>query len=290
MPRGGTTRTFTVSFPPDLAEQVERLAKKESRTTSELFREAFRVYRAEQLRAILDESNAEGRARGHKGYGPEDVERLVDEDRAERWKAKKSQRRRPRVPGRPLGQAIIENMRCSGFGPAAERDARVLILGSLPGKISLERGEYYANPRNAFWSIMGELVGAHPNLPYESRLDQLQRKRIALWDVCASAERTGSLDAKIVKGTLVPNDFNSFLRGHPQIQAIFFNGSAAAKLFRRSLYPYSVTIASLQLHTMDSTSPARTIPKDEKLRRWRNGLSPYLTSGKVKPIFGSKIV
>ena len=90
MPRAGTTRTFTISFPPKLAEQVERMASEESRTTSELFREAFRVYRAEQLRAILDESNAEGRARGHNGYGPEDVERLVDEVRAERWAAKKS--------------------------------------------------------------------------------------------------------------------------------------------------------------------------------------------------------
>jgi predicted transcriptional regulator len=90
MPRAGTTRTFTISFPPDLAEQVERLAKKESRTTSELFREAFRAYRAEHLRAILDESNAEGRARGHNGYGPEDVERLVDEDRAEQWAARQA--------------------------------------------------------------------------------------------------------------------------------------------------------------------------------------------------------
>jgi predicted transcriptional regulator len=85
MPRAGTSRTFTISFPPDLADQVDRLAKKESRTTSELFREAFRAYRAEQLRSILEESNAEGRARGHNGYGPEDVERLVDEVRAERW-------------------------------------------------------------------------------------------------------------------------------------------------------------------------------------------------------------
>lgn len=90
MPRAGTTRTFTISFPPDLADQVEHLAKKESRTTSELFREAFRAYRAEQLRAILDESNAEARARGYNGYGPEDVERLVDEDRAERWAAKQA--------------------------------------------------------------------------------------------------------------------------------------------------------------------------------------------------------
>ena len=84
-----TSRTFTVSFPPELAEQVERIAAAESRTTSELFREAFRAYRLQRLRAILEESNAEAAARGHNGYGPEDVERLVDEDRAEQWALKK---------------------------------------------------------------------------------------------------------------------------------------------------------------------------------------------------------
>jgi hypothetical protein len=87
--RTGTTRTFTVSFPLKLAEQVERIAEQESRTTSELFREAFRAYRAERVRAIFDESNAEAEALGHNGYGPEDVQRLVAEDRAEqRNKAK----------------------------------------------------------------------------------------------------------------------------------------------------------------------------------------------------------
>jgi predicted transcriptional regulator len=93
MPRAGTTRTFTISFPADLAEQVERLAAKESRTTSELFREAFRAYRAARIRAIFDESNAEGLALGHNGYGPEDVERLVDEDRAEQRALKQAGRR-----------------------------------------------------------------------------------------------------------------------------------------------------------------------------------------------------
>jgi hypothetical protein len=86
--RAGTTRTFTISFPSKLAEQVERIAAAESRTTSELFREAFRTYRAARVRAIFEESNAEGRALGHNGYGPEDVERLVDEDRTERLAAR----------------------------------------------------------------------------------------------------------------------------------------------------------------------------------------------------------
>ena len=87
--RAGTTRTFTVSFPPQLAEQVERLAARESRTTSELLREAFRTYRAARIRQLFADSLAEARELGHNGYGPEDVERLVDEDRAEQWAKKR---------------------------------------------------------------------------------------------------------------------------------------------------------------------------------------------------------
>jgi hypothetical protein len=82
--RAGTTRTFTVSFPAKLAEQVERVAAAESRTTSELFREAFRTYRAAQIRASLAAFRAANEDSGHNGYGPEDVERLVHEVRAER--------------------------------------------------------------------------------------------------------------------------------------------------------------------------------------------------------------
>jgi metal-responsive CopG/Arc/MetJ family transcriptional regulator len=81
--RTGNTRTFTISFPLQLAEQVERTAAAEHRTTSELFREAFRAYRAQQVRATLDEMNREAEARGHNGYIEQDVPRLVREVRAE---------------------------------------------------------------------------------------------------------------------------------------------------------------------------------------------------------------
>jgi metal-responsive CopG/Arc/MetJ family transcriptional regulator len=81
--RTGNTRTFTVSFPAQLAEQVERTAAAEHRTISELFREAFRTYRAVRVRELLDQSNAEAEARGHNGYTEEDVPRLVREVRAE---------------------------------------------------------------------------------------------------------------------------------------------------------------------------------------------------------------
>ncbi len=88
--RAGTTRTFTVSFPPDLADQVVRLAKKESRTTSELFREAFRAYRAEQIHAAFEKLQAFADAYDGPKYSEEDIERFVDEDRAEQWALKQA--------------------------------------------------------------------------------------------------------------------------------------------------------------------------------------------------------
>ena len=78
-----TTKQFTISLPPDLAEQVIAAAKTESRTISELFREAFRVYRSQRVLALLAGSQAEAKLRGHMGHGLEDVDRLVDEVRAE---------------------------------------------------------------------------------------------------------------------------------------------------------------------------------------------------------------
>ena len=90
MPRVGTTRTFTISLPTKMANEVERLAKKESRTKSELFREAFRAYRAERVRTILDELNAKANARGGKAYTQDEIERFVDEDRTEQWAARRA--------------------------------------------------------------------------------------------------------------------------------------------------------------------------------------------------------
>jgi hypoxanthine-DNA glycosylase len=90
--------------------------------------------------------------------------------------------------------------------------ARALILGSMPGAASLRAAQYYAHPRNQFWPIMGELVGADPALPYEQRLDRLTSAGIALWDVFARCEREGSLDAHIRDDTAVANDFAEFFR------------------------------------------------------------------------------
>src|SRR5258707_688606 len=135
-------------------------------------------------------------------------------------------------------------MKSPSFEAIAGPDARVLILGTLPGAVSLAKGEYYAQPRNVFWKIMGELVGAAPELPYAERVQCLISGRVALWDVCAVATRRGSTDAAIVSGTIQSNDIAEFLRWHSGVEIICFNGAKAGELFRRRVSP---TLASSAL-------------------------------------------
>ncbi|MDD4616238.1 MAG: DNA-deoxyinosine glycosylase [Alphaproteobacteria bacterium] len=161
--------------------------------------------------------------------------------------------------------------KCKSFKPVSSPNACVLILGSLPGAESLRQKQYYAKPQNAFWRIMGKLIGALPEMPYEERLERLVSRRIALWDVCAAANREGSLDSNIQNA--VANDFGRFFRVHPRIETIFFNGRPAEKLFLR-LVPVEAPLPSAVL---PSTSPAYAgMPFEEKLSRWQEGLAPFL--------------
>jgi hypoxanthine-DNA glycosylase len=163
-----------------------------------------------------------------------------------------------------------------GFPPVAGADARVLILGSLPGQVSLARVQYYAQSRNAFWPIMGRLFGAAPELPYEERLARLVARGVALWDVCAEGRRPGSLDQKIDHASVAPNDFGGFLAAHPQIGQIAFNGATAATLFRRKVAP-ALPTPSPRTVLLPSTSPAHAaMPLERKLDLWRDALREFL--------------
>jgi len=151
-----------------------------------------------------------------------------------------------------------------GFPPISSPSARVLVLGSLPGRLSLERGEYYANPQNSFWNIVAARV---PQIPsdYAGRVKALIEQRVALWDVLAAATRSGSLDADIAEDA-IPNNLRAFFHAHPDIRLIGFNGTTAAKLCQRLVVP-TLTDAqrSIARTTLPSTSPARaSLPLAEK--------------------------
>lgn len=146
----------------------------------------------------------------------------------------------------------------------------MLILGSLPGQVSLRERQYYAQPRNDFWKIMGALAGASPDLAYPERLGALKAQRIALWDVCASAQRPGSLDASIRHASVVTNDFAEFYRSHREIRLTCFNGTKAADLYRRFVMPgLPEPMRGIRCETLPSTSPAHAAMRfEEKLARW----------------------
>lgn len=154
-----------------------------------------------------------------------------------------------------------------GFAPVALADARILILGSMPGVASLEAVEYYAFPRNAFWRLMGDLFAAGPELDYQSRLAKLTANHIALWDVIGACHRPGSLDSAISEAGMATNDFNGFLAQHPHISHICFNGQKAAELFRKKVVP-GLT-GAYEYHTLPSTSPAHAAKNyAAKLEAW----------------------
>ncbi len=165
--------------------------------------------------------------------------------------------------------------RIHSFAPIARRDARILILGSVPGAKSLEVQQYYAHPRNAFWEIMGSLCGAARGLPYEQRLERLQDAGIAVWDVLHSAEREGSLDSAIQQA--LPNNLTGLLEDCPDVALIALNGSYAASTFKRYARQDLEPRANLRVVTLTSTSPANArVNVQRKLEVWRDALAPVL--------------
>lgn len=155
----------------------------------------------------------------------------------------------------------------SGFDPVARPDARILILGSMPGVASLEATEYYAFPRNSFWKIMGDLFGADLQLDYKSRLLILKENHIALWDVIQSCHRPGSLDSAISEAGMQTNDFSGFFDNHPHISHVLFNGQKAASLFGKKVAP--VLTVQYEYLVLPSTSPANAASSyAAKLEKW----------------------
>ncbi|MDY6923883.1 MAG: DNA-deoxyinosine glycosylase [Pseudomonadota bacterium] len=153
--------------------------------------------------------------------------------------------------------------RKAGFAPVVDANTRLLILGSLPGDASLRAGQYYGHPQNAFWRLIGGVTGSDlVALPYEDRLATLQAAGVGLWDVIASAERPGSLDAAIRQPEAA--DLRGLVQDLPRLRAVAFNGGKAARLGRAVLGDPP----GLALIDLPSSSPAHARPFADKAAAW----------------------
>lgn len=159
--------------------------------------------------------------------------------------------------------------RVHSFEPVVGVDPRILILGSMPGVISLQATQYYGNPRNAFWPILSELFGINVDCDYEQRIEQLSRLPLILWDTIKACHREGSLDSSIKKHQLEANDIPALLDQYPSVRLLVFNGATSEKYFKQLVNPLLPENHDLTLIRMPSTSPANAGASfAQKLSTW----------------------
>jgi len=162
------------------------------------------------------------------------------------------------------------------FLPVIKPGANILILGSMPGKQSLQVDQYYAHPRNTFWRIFCNLFNIDEKLilgvdKYKEKIARLEEANIALWDVLQSCTRESSLDADIIESSIIANDFSTFFNTHQSIRHIYFNGAKAEQLYKRHVIPtLSDQQSQLPMTRLPSTSPAyAAMCFQEKMQEWR---------------------
>lgn len=154
------------------------------------------------------------------------------------------------------------------FEPVIGSNPRVLILGSMPGIVSLQAVQYYANPRNAFWPVMADLFEIEIDCEYEQRIGQIKKLPIVLWDTIKACHRQGSLDSNIQKHELEANDIPALMQQYDDIRLVACNGATSEKYFNRLVkkrLPVEIEVLRLP-----STSPANAgMTYQQKLCAWR---------------------
>jgi TDG/mug DNA glycosylase family protein len=172
----------------------------------------------------------------------------------------------------------------ASFACVTDTRTRVLLLGSLPGEVSLARSQYYAHPQNQFWRLMEVVIGLRlVDLSYPMRLEALLDAGVGLWDVVRTARRAGSLDVDIRDHT--PNPLGSFAATLPNLRAIGFNGGKASAIGRKQIGG-DVDFALL---TLPSSSPAHTSPFATKAAEWVR-LRPYLDGTQIGAVPAAIII
>jgi hypoxanthine-DNA glycosylase len=155
-------------------------------------------------------------------------------------------------------------MKSFSFAPITSNDANILILGTMPGTKSLELNQYYGHKQNNFWKFMFTILKEDFSDDYPTKKALLQKNKIALWDVLQFCERVGSLDSAIKNE--IANDFETFLKSHPNIKTILFNGQKAAAFFKKYVHLQK----EYHLITLPSSSPANASQNfQSKLEEWK---------------------
>lgn len=153
-----------------------------------------------------------------------------------------------------------------GLEPVADSESEFLILGTLPGKVSLQTQQYYANRSNYFWRIISSIFDEILPDSYEGKLEMLKRHHIALWDVLKSANRESSLDADIKNPNA--NDILGFISTHPNLRVIGLNGKDSEDYFRKFIgihnLPENIRVVSLP----SSSSTNTHLKLDAKISLW----------------------
>lgn len=115
-----------------------------------------------------------------------------------------------------------------GFPAVIDENTEVLILGSLPGDVSIRKHQYYGHPGNDFWRLVGSIIGEDlQSMSYENRLETLKRNKIGLWDVFKAGKREGSEDAKIKEEEV--NRFSVLKEIAPNLKLVLFNGKKSGE-------------------------------------------------------------
>ena len=158
-------------------------------------------------------------------------------------------------------------MKRVSFDPILPANPKIFILGTMPGKESLRKQQYYANNRNSFWKIIYELTETVFSENYAERMDVLKRNHIAVWDICQFGERKTSVASDLKNEE--PNPINEVIEMFPSVKQILFNGKKAEKLYRN----YFSEIENIQYKTVLSTSPANArFSFREKLNNWKTAM------------------
>ncbi|MGB9940967.1 DNA-deoxyinosine glycosylase [Methanosarcina sp.] len=149
-------------------------------------------------------------------------------------------------------------MKKQGFPAVIDENTEILILGSLPGDVSIRKHQYYGHPGNDFWRLLGSILGEDlQGMNYQNRLETLKSNKIGLWDVFKAGKREGSEDAKIKDEEI--NRFSMLKDMAPNLKLVLFNGKKSGQ------YEPIVRAMGYETKVLPSSSGAnRRFPKNRK--------------------------